>query len=286
MTMKFLAWLFGIIFLLVTPIVAVFFNFHLIFFSPESTKSVLVATDFYNQAKSVIKKASFREGMSKEEQSVANITTATLNGYDFQPKVETTIDSFYSALGSKSDKFSIIIDLTDLKSLLLKNAKTESKNQSITLSDIQIPDQWQVDLGQYGGMLKIVRFFYQYYSAIMIGYIVLAMLFLLFCILSGVRYLKLFFAIVLISSILIFAQEFFWLLFNPAKLFSAIFEQGKTGLEVVIGSIYDYFKKMVYPLLLWESLPTFFGSIVGLIVVGTISRNKASNVPLNSGKNS
>lgn len=284
--MKFLAWFLGIIFILVTPIIVIFFNFHYLLFSPESTKKALIAADFYNQARLVIKKATFSQDMSAEEQTVAKVSTETLSQYDFQPKVEQVIDNFYSSLGSEEDNFVITIDLTDLKAQLLQNAKTEGKNQEIALSDISISDQWQVDLGQYSGPLAFIRFFYQNYLAIMIGYVVLMALFLLFCILSGTRYFKLFFAIILISSILIFVQELFWLLFNPDKMFSLIFQQGKTGLEVVIGSIYDYFKKMIFPLLLWESLPAFFGSIIGLIIVAVVTGRKANNVPLSNSKNS
>lgn len=284
--MKFLAWFFGIVFILITPIIVVFFNFHLVFFTPETAKKALIAGDFYNQAKSAVMKATFSDGMSSEEQAIAKITSETLSNYDFRPKIEAIIDSFYLALGSDNPNFIITIDLTDLKSQLLQNAKSDSKSQSITLSDVQIPDQWKVDLGKYSAGLRIARFFYQNYLLIMIGYIILAMLFLLFCILSGTRYLKLFFAIVLISSILVFSQELFWLLFNPDKLFSAIFQQGKTGLELVIGSLYNHFKKMVYPLLLWESLPAFFGSIIGLIIVGVVTKGQNNNVPLSNSKNS
>lgn len=284
--MKFLAWFFGIIFLLVTPALVVFFNLHHLFFSPEATKEALISADFYNQARSVIKKTTFSEDMSPEQQAIAKVTAETLSQYDFQPQVESVIDNFYLGLGSKSDNFIITIDLTNLKSQLLQNAKTNGGNQNITASDMEIPDQWKVDLGQYSGPLAFIRFFYQHYLAIIIGYIVLAVLFLLFCLLSGLKYLKLFFAIVLIAGILVFAQEIFWWIFNPNNFFSAITKQGQSGLQIFVTSIYEHYKKIVVPLLLWESIPAIIGSIIGLIVASVVGKNNVSNIPLSGHKSS
>lgn len=282
--MKFFAWFFGILFLLVTPAFIMFFNFHYLFFSPESTKKALVETDFYGQTKSVIKKATFSDASSAEEQAVTKATIETLSEYNFQPQVEAVIDSFYSGLKSKEKSFEITIDLTDLKSQLLGAAKAD--NQQVTSNDIEIPDQWRVDLAKYSGPLAFVKFFYQNYWAIIISYIALTALFLLFCILCGVRYLKLFFALVLIAGVLVLSQVIFWSLFNPNNFFSAITEQGQSGLQIFVASIYQHYKKIVVPLLLWESLLAIIGSIIGLIIIGLIGKNGTGNVPLSGGKHS
>lgn len=282
--MKFLAWFFGIIFLLITPAFVVFFNLHYLFFSPEATKKALVASDFYGQTKSVIKKATFSDATSAEEQAITKATLETLSEYNFQPQVEAVIDSFYSGLKSKEKSFEIMIDLTDLKSQLLGAAKVN--NQQVTSSDIEIPDQWRVDLAKYSGLLAFVKFFYQHYWAIIISYIALASLFLLFCILCGVRYLKLFFALVLIAGALVLSQIIFWSLFNPNNFLSTITEQGQSGLQIFVASIYQYYKKIVVPLLLWESLPAIIGGIAGLIVVSVVGKNKINSVPLGEHKSS
>jgi len=120
----------------------------------------------------------------------------------------------------------------------------------------------------------------------MIIYGVLVSLFLLFCILSGVRYLRLFFAVFLIAGILIFAQRAIWWLINPHTIFTSILEQGKTGLQLVVENLIVYFKQKITIFLTWESGICISISAVGLIISSFIGLSKVGNIPLDDRKNS
>jgi len=286
---KFFAWFLGIVLVLITPVVAIFYNFKQVVFSPESSKKMLIETDFYNQAKSVIKKTMFESSSNSPElQAITKITNKTLDEYNFQPKVEKVIDDFYAGLDNNNGNLIFSIDLTDIKQLIMQNALAEVQNQPVDFSELSIPDKWQVDFSksEHASTIKVMAYLYHNFNLIMIIYGVLVSLFLLFCILSGVRYLRLFFAVFLIAGILIFAQRAIWWLINPHTIFTSILEQGKTGLQLVVENLIVYFKQKITIFLTWESGICISISAVGLIISSFIGLSKVGNIPLDDRKNS
>ena len=250
---------------------------------------MLVETDFYNQAKSVIKKTMFESSSNSPElQAITKITNKTLDEYNFQPKVEKVIDDFYAGLDNNNGNLIFSIDLTDIKQLIMQNALAEVQNQPVDFSELSIPDKWQVDFSksEHASTIKVMAYLYHNFNLIMIIYGVLVSLFLLFCILSGVRYLRLFFAVFLIAGILIFAQRAVWWLINPHTIFTSILEQGKTGLQLVVENLIVYFKQKITIFLTWESGICISISAVGLIISSFIGLSKVGNIPLDDRKNS
>ncbi len=283
--MKFLTWFLGIVLLLITPLLVVFFNFKQIIFSPESTKRILVQTDFYAQAKSVIKKSLFEaNGDSAELQIISKATNKTLDEYDFQPKVEKVIDDFFLGLSKNDGSLVIVIDLNDIKTRLIQNGGQEIKGSANGADVAQIPDSWKVNLAKYSSSLRIAAFFYRNFVWIMLGYSILAVLFLLFSILLGVRYLKLFFTIILITGIIILLQRILIGFISIPEVFSSVTEQGRTGLQLVIENLAMYFKEETSKFLLWESLPMIGISIIGLIICGLAGQKNIHNIPLDDRK--
>ena len=286
--MKFLAWFCGILVLLITPVMIFFYNFKQVAFSPEATKKIFLEIDFYNQAKSEIKKTMLEVGDNTEEMKlISKITRETLDEYNFRPKVEKAVDDFYAGLANHDGNFKITIDLIDIKGLMIQNALAENKNLPAGFSDLLIPDQWQVDFAKSNPQaIKIIAFFYNNFTWILVSYGALILLFLFFCILSGVRYMKLFFAIFLISGFLIFLQRAAWWVINPQAIFSTIIDQGNSGLQLLMENLIVYFRQQTTILLIWESAVMVGISLIGLITFAVISQNKVSNIPLNDQKNS
>lgn len=286
---KFLAWFLAILLVLITPVLIFFSNFKLAAFSPESTKKMFLEVDFYNQAKSVAKTSILEAGDdSAEMQLMAKITHKTLDQYDFRPKVEKIIDDFYAGLKNSNADFKIIIGLSDIKQLMMQNALAESKSLPADFSESLIPDQWQVDLlkSDQAWLIKITAFFYNNFTLILISYGVLLLLFLFFCILSGVRYLKLFFSTFLISGFLIFSQRAVWWFINPQTIFLSITDQGNTGLQLIMRNLIVYFREKTIRLLIWESALMIGISLVGIIIFSFLGQNKVGKIPFDDHKNS
>jgi len=286
---RFLAWFLAILLVLITPVLAFFCNFKLAAFSPESTKKMFLEIDFYDQAKSVVKTAMLEAGDdSVEMQLMAKITHKTLDQYDFRPKIEKVIDDFYAGLKNSNTDFKITIGLSDVKQLMMQNALAESKSLPADFSESLIPDQWQVDLlkSDRAWLIKITAFFYNNFALILISYGVLVLLSLLFCILSGVRYLKLFFTAFLISGILIFFQRAIWWLINPQTIFLSITNQGNTGLQLIMRNLLVYFREETVLLLTWESALIIGISLVGIIIFSFLGQSKVGKIPFDDHKNS
>jgi len=280
---KFLAWFLGVLLVIITPVMVFFYNFKHVVFSPEATKNMLIQIDFYNQAKSVIKSAMLEAGdNSAEMQFMTQVTRMTMDNYNFQPKIEAVIDDFYAGLVKNNGDFLITINLADIKQLMMQNALALDKDLPSDFSELLIPDQWQVNLSKSSQpwIISTLAFFYNNFAVILIVYGILVLLFLLFSILPGIRYLKLFFAVFLISGVLIFLQRALWWLVNPRAIFSSITDQGNTGLQILMENLTVYLRTKTVILLTWESAVMVMVSIIGLIIFSFLGQNKTKNIPL------
>ncbi len=279
--MKFLAWLLAIIVFFSSFFVGFAYNLHQTFLTPENTKQALTKVDFYSQIKSVLKK-DFFDAAASSDGSATKIINASIGQFDFQPMIENLISDFYIGLKQKN-AFALNIDLTGFKNVFISNLLPTTNKESAEELATAVPDSWQVDLSGYKSSIAVVKFMYVDYIWILIVYGIAVFLFLLFCLLNSVKYLKLFFWTFLIVGLLLLLQMFFWKVVNLSPFLALIESQGNSGLVILLENIVSYFKLQTTQLLLWESIYLIALSIIGLIVVSLIP-TKIVNVPLHENK--
>jgi len=281
--MKFLAWFFAFLVFFYSFFAILSYNLHQTFLTPEKTKQMLITVDFYGQMKSVLKKDLFEAGGANtaEVNAASKAVVSSLEQYDFQPKIEGLITDFYKALDSGSS--TLTVDLVDFKSVFLKNISASTDAQSAKEINTAIPDRWQIDMSKYSAGLAIVAFSYHNYNLILIIYGVLVFLFLLFCLLVSVKYLKLFFWVLIIVGLLILIQRLLWQLVNPTTMFQSLISQGRSGLGVLVENFVDFFKRENSKLLFWESIYIIAPAVIGLIIVSVIP-TKVGSIPLSDTK--
>lgn len=282
--MKFLAWFFAVIVFFSSFFVALTYNFHQIFLTPEKTKQLLVKVDFYNQIKSVLKKDLFDSANTDLAQTnvASKAIGVSFDQFNFQPKIETLITDFYTGL-DHPDNFKLNIDLVDFKNIFLSNLAGSTGLQSVNEISDTIPNSWQVDMSQYSIPVSGVAFIYHNYNLILIIYGLLVLLFLVFCLLLSFKYLKLFFWVFMIIGIFLAIQLILWKVINLAPYLANLESQGNSGISVLITNIVEYFRQGIIGLLLWESIFLIVPSLVGLIIVSAVP-TKISNVPLHETK--
>jgi len=280
--MKFLAFFFAVIVLFSSFFVALNYNLHQMFLTPEKTKEVLIKVNFYSQIKSVLKKDLFETGVDARQVSDSSkAIAASFDQFDFQPSIEKLISDFYRGLKSRKD-FVLKIDLTDFKNVYVSNLLSGNKKTVEEIS-ASIPSSWQVDMSPYSKYLSTVALMYNNFNLILIVYTIMTLLFLIFCLLVSFKYLKLFFSIFLIVGIFLLVELVFWKVVNFSSLLSDLTSQGRSGLETLVENFINYFRQSNINLLFWEAIYLIVPSIIGLIVVSLIP-TKVKNIPLHESK--
>lgn len=282
--MKFLAWFFAVIVFLSSFFVIFAYNLHQTFLTPEKTKETLVKVDFYNQIKSVLKKDLFENSNSDTKQIniASKAITASLEQFDFQPKIETLISDFYQGLKQKGG-FTLTIDLADFKKIFLSNLLGSADQKSVNELSASIPSSWKIDMAAYTVPLAVISVMYDNYLLILIIFAVLTSLFFLFCLLINFKYLKLFFWVFIIVGFFTAVQLVLWKVINISSLLANIKSQGQSGVDTLIENFINYFRQANIGLLFWEAICLIGISLIGLIVVSVIP-SKISNVPLHEPK--
>jgi len=280
--MKFLAFFFAVIVLFSSFFVALNYNLHQMFLTPEKTKEVLIKVNFYSQIKSVLKKDLFETGVDARQVSDSSkAIAASFDQFDFQPSIEKLISDFYRGLKSRKD-FVLKIDLTDFKNVYVSNLLSGNKKTVEEIS-ASIPSSWQVDMSPYSKYLSTVALMYNNFNLILIVYTIMTLLFLIFCLLVSFKYLKLFFSIFLIVGIFLLVELVLWKVVNFLSLLSDLTSQGRSGLETLVENFINYFRQSNINLLFWEAIYLIVPSIIGLIVVSLIP-TKVKNIPLHESK--
>ena len=280
--MKFLAFFFAVIVLFSSFFVALNYNLHQMFLTPEKTKEVLIKVNFYSQIKSVLKKDLFETGVDARQVSDSSkAIAASFDQFDFQPSIEKLISDFYRGLKSRKD-FVLKIDLTDFKNVYVSNLLSGNKKTVEEIS-VSIPSSWQVDMSPYSKYLSTVALMYNNFNLILIVYTIMTLLFLIFCLLVSFKYLKLFFSIFLIVGIFLLVELVLWKVVNFSSLLSDLTSQGRSGLETLVENFINYFRQSNINLLFWEAIYLIVPSIIGLIVVSLIP-TKVKNIPLHESK--
>ncbi len=280
--MKFLAFFFAVIVLFSSFFVALNYNLHQMFLTPEKTKEVLIKVNFYSQIKSVLKKDLFETGVDARQVSDSSkAIAASFDQFDFQPSIEKLISDFYRGLKSRKD-FVLKIDLTDFKNVYVSNLLSGNKKTVEEIS-ASIPSSWQVDMSPYSKYLSTVALMYNNFNLILIVYTIMTLLFLIFCLLVSFKYLKLFFSVFLIVGIFLLVELVLWKVVNFSSLLSDLTSQGRSGLETLVENFINYFRQSNINLLFWEAIYLIVPSIIGLIVVSLIP-TKVKNIPLHESK--
>ncbi|PIU24310.1 hypothetical protein COT12_01705 [Candidatus Berkelbacteria bacterium CG08_land_8_20_14_0_20_39_8] len=280
--MKFLAFFFAVIVLFSSFFVALNYNLHQMFLTPEKTKEVLIKVNFYSQIKSVLKKDLFETGVDARQVSDSSkAIAASFDQFDFQPSIEKLISDFYRGLKSRKD-FVLKIDLTDFKNVYVSNLLSGNKKTVEEIS-VSIPSSWQVDMSPYSKYLSTVALMYNNFNLILIVYTIMTLLFLIFCLLVSFKYLKLFFSVFLIVGIFLLVELVLWKVVNFSSLLSDLTSQGRSGLETLVENFINYFRQSNINLLFWEAIYLIVPSIIGLIVVSLIP-TKVKNIPLHESK--
>ena len=280
--MKFLAFFFAVIVLFSSFFIALNYNLHQMFLTPEKTKEVLIKVNFYSQIKSVLKKDLFETGVDARQVSDSSkAIAASFDQFDFQPSIEKLISDFYRGLKSRKD-FVLKIDLTDFKNVYVSNLLSGNKKTVEEIS-ASIPSSWQVDMSPYSKYLSTVALMYNNFNLILIVYTIMTLLFLIFCLLVSFKYLKLFFSVFLIVGIFLLVELVLWKVVNFSSLLSDLTSQGRSGLETLVENFINYFRQSNINLLFWEAIYLIVPSIIGLIVVSLIP-TKVKNIPLHESK--
>jgi len=291
--LKFTAWFLAICLFILSFGFVFAENLSSIFLSPKAVKNILNQVNFYDQSKSIIKNdvLSTEDLDSQEVIDLSNTLNSTVENYNFKDQAEMTIDNFFANLKNNPNSTNLSYDLRTFKSELSRNI---SNNADLPKDEIMksLPDEWQIDLKNFGPSLPTISFIYRNNLYILIGYFALWLILFLICIAISKQYLNLFFITLLLTALPVFGQYVLFLILKPSEVINFItagisqgvldetLSQGGSGLKSLIDSTMLFIRAEFLSHLFWESVIPIVVSIVGLIII-KIVKIDSKKIPLN-----
>lgn len=281
--MKFLTWLFSIIFIFLGTFVLMLTILRISIINPVSIKQIVKDSGLYSSTEKIIKNGFLSSDFEKSSSKEANAALEkTFAEYNFQPIFENLIDNFFQNIKSNEPVSPLVVDLTGFKSILDQNVSEELKSE-IPTEIINIQDEWRVDSLEWSGFYNSFKIFYLYYPYLILALAVIFVLTLLFSFLSG--YFKaIFIDFIIIGALtLLIAFATKSIISGLDNVSQKITGKDTTGLNLVINNILNTIGRRFEDVAILPSLIIFAIGILGVIIITIMLRpkNKIEKIPLN-----